>query len=145
MGIDAAVSIQHLPLRKITRPAKLGSWSQACLTRTAQRGEPRRAGSEDGRGKCGEASSPFARTTGRRSMRGAGCPRVAHGAIVQIAHGLAEHSARYARLAAALNAAGYGGLRQRPSRPRASSGRRRPRPFRRRGTDGTRWSATSGP
>ncbi len=29
-------------------------------------------------------------------------------AIVQIAHGLAEHSARYARLATALNAAGYG-------------------------------------
>jgi len=29
-------------------------------------------------------------------------------AIVQIAHGLAEHSARYARLAAALNVAGYG-------------------------------------
>jgi alpha-beta hydrolase superfamily lysophospholipase len=29
-------------------------------------------------------------------------------AIVQIAHGLAEHSARYARLAAALNASGYG-------------------------------------
>jgi len=29
-------------------------------------------------------------------------------AIVQIAHGLAEHSARYARLAAALSAAGYG-------------------------------------
>lgn len=29
-------------------------------------------------------------------------------AIVQIAHGLAEHSARYARLAGALNAAGYG-------------------------------------
>ena len=28
-------------------------------------------------------------------------------AIVQIAHGLAEHSARYARLAAALNTAGY--------------------------------------
>src|ERR1700722_1775680 len=28
-------------------------------------------------------------------------------AIVQIAHGLAEHSARYARLANALNAAGY--------------------------------------
>ena len=28
-------------------------------------------------------------------------------AIVQIAHGLAAHSARYARLAAALNAAGY--------------------------------------
>jgi alpha-beta hydrolase superfamily lysophospholipase len=33
----------------------------------------------------------------------AGPPR----ASVQIAHGLAEHSARYARLAAALNAAGY--------------------------------------
>jgi alpha-beta hydrolase superfamily lysophospholipase len=32
-----------------------------------------------------------------------GAPR----AIVQIAHGLAEHSARYARLAAALNSAGY--------------------------------------
>jgi len=29
-------------------------------------------------------------------------------AIVQIAHGLAEHSARYGRLAAALNAKGYG-------------------------------------
>ncbi|MGH6796900.1 MAG: alpha/beta hydrolase, partial [Roseiarcus sp.] len=29
-------------------------------------------------------------------------------AIVQIAHGLTEHSARYARLAAALNGAGYG-------------------------------------
>jgi alpha-beta hydrolase superfamily lysophospholipase len=29
-------------------------------------------------------------------------------AIVQIAHGLAEHSARYARFAGALNAAGYG-------------------------------------
>jgi alpha-beta hydrolase superfamily lysophospholipase len=28
-------------------------------------------------------------------------------AIVQVAHGLAEHSARYARLASALNAAGY--------------------------------------
>jgi alpha-beta hydrolase superfamily lysophospholipase len=33
-----------------------------------------------------------------------GSPR----AVLQIAHGLAEHSARYARLAAALNAAGYG-------------------------------------
>jgi alpha-beta hydrolase superfamily lysophospholipase len=28
-------------------------------------------------------------------------------AVVQIAHGLAEHAARYARLAAALNSAGY--------------------------------------
>jgi alpha-beta hydrolase superfamily lysophospholipase len=40
---------------------------------------------------------------GRRWLP-AGPPR----AIVQIAHGLAEHSARYARLAAALNTAGYG-------------------------------------
>jgi alpha-beta hydrolase superfamily lysophospholipase len=39
---------------------------------------------------------------GRRWLQ-EGPPR----AIVQIAHGLAEHSARYARLAAALNAAGY--------------------------------------
>ncbi len=44
-----------------------------------------------------------ARLLGRRWLPG-GSPR----AIVQIAHGLAEHSARYARLAAALNAAGYG-------------------------------------
>jgi alpha-beta hydrolase superfamily lysophospholipase len=29
-------------------------------------------------------------------------------AVVQVAHGLAEHDARYARLAGALNAAGYG-------------------------------------
>src|SRR6516164_1624850 len=34
-------------------------------------------------------------------------PHVRPRAGVQIAHGLAEHSARYARLAAALNAAGY--------------------------------------
>jgi alpha-beta hydrolase superfamily lysophospholipase len=34
-------------------------------------------------------------------------PKGAPRAVVQIAHGLAEHSARYARLAAALNAAGY--------------------------------------
>ncbi len=43
------------------------------------------------------------RLSGRRWLP-EGRPR----AIVQIAHGLAEHSARYARLAAALNAAGYG-------------------------------------
>jgi alpha-beta hydrolase superfamily lysophospholipase len=35
-------------------------------------------------------------------------PEGAPHAIVQIAHGLAEHSARYARLATALNSAGYG-------------------------------------
>jgi alpha-beta hydrolase superfamily lysophospholipase len=35
-------------------------------------------------------------------------PERAPRAIVQIAHGLAEHSGRYARLAEALNAAGYG-------------------------------------
>jgi alpha-beta hydrolase superfamily lysophospholipase len=34
-------------------------------------------------------------------------PASAPRAVVQIAHGLAEHSARYARLAAALNSAGY--------------------------------------
>jgi alpha-beta hydrolase superfamily lysophospholipase len=38
-----------------------------------------------------------------RRWRPEGGPR----AVVQIAHGLAEHSARYARLAAALNARGY--------------------------------------
>ncbi len=42
------------------------------------------------------------RLLGRRWLP-EGAPR----AVVQIAHGLAEHSARYARLAAALNAAGY--------------------------------------
>jgi alpha-beta hydrolase superfamily lysophospholipase len=42
------------------------------------------------------------RLLGRRWLP-EGTPR----AVVQIAHGLAEHSARYARLAAALNAAGY--------------------------------------
>ena len=44
-----------------------------------------------------------ARLLGRRWLSD-GPPR----AILQIAHGLAEHSARYARLAGALNAAGYG-------------------------------------
>ncbi len=34
-------------------------------------------------------------------------PEAASRAVVQIAHGLAEHSARYRRLAAALNGAGY--------------------------------------
>ncbi len=44
------------------------------------------------------------RLLGRRWLTDDRRPR----AIVQIAHGLAEHSARYARLASALNAAGYG-------------------------------------
>ena len=43
------------------------------------------------------------RLLGRRWL-----PDRAPRAIVQIAHGLAEHSARYARLAGALNSAGYG-------------------------------------
>ena len=43
----------------------------------------------------------------RASWRGAGFPKGAARAVLQIAHGLTEHSARYARLAAALNAAGY--------------------------------------
>jgi alpha-beta hydrolase superfamily lysophospholipase len=43
-----------------------------------------------------------ARVLGRRWLPD-GRPR----AVVQIAHGLAEHSARYGRLAAALNQAGY--------------------------------------
>jgi alpha-beta hydrolase superfamily lysophospholipase len=43
------------------------------------------------------------RLSGRRWLP-EGSPR----AIIQIAHGLSEHSARYARLAAAVNAAGYG-------------------------------------
>jgi len=44
-----------------------------------------------------------ARLQGRRWLLD-GMPK----AIVQVAHGLAEHGGRYARLAAALNAAGYG-------------------------------------
>jgi alpha-beta hydrolase superfamily lysophospholipase len=44
-----------------------------------------------------------ARLLGRRWL-----PDGRQRAIVQIAHGLAEHSARYARLAAPLNEAGYG-------------------------------------
>jgi alpha-beta hydrolase superfamily lysophospholipase len=44
-----------------------------------------------------------ARLLGRRWL-----PDRGNRAIVQIAHGLAEHSARYARLAATLNEAGYG-------------------------------------
>ncbi len=54
-------------------------------------------------------------------------------AIVQIAHGLTEHSARYARLAAALNSAGYAVYANdhRGHGPKAA--RRRSRPFRRRG------------
>ena len=54
-------------------------------------------------------------------------------AVLQIAHGLTEHSARYARLAAALNAAGYGVYANDHARPRARGRARRPRPFRRRG------------
>ena len=45
-------------------------------------------------------------------------------AIVQIAHGMGEHAARYRRLGEALTAAGYVGLRQRPPRPRARLRRR---------------------
>jgi len=47
-------------------------------------------------------ASDGVRLLGRRWLTD-GRPR----AVVQIAHGLAEHSARYARLAAQLNAAGY--------------------------------------
>jgi alpha-beta hydrolase superfamily lysophospholipase len=65
-------------------------------------------------------------------------------AMVQIAHGLTEHTGRYARLASALNAAGYGvyaaDLRGHgPKAAAADLGH-----FADEG-DGTRSSATSGP
>ena len=63
-------------------------------------------------------------------------------AVLQIAHGLTEHSARYARLAAALNAVGYGvyanDLRGHGPRPATSA----ISPTK---AAGIRWSATSGP
>ena len=46
-------------------------------------------------------------TTGSSCSSIAGCRRRAPKAVVQIAHGMAEHAGRYARLAAALIAAGY--------------------------------------
>ena len=52
-------------------------------------------------------------------------------AFVQIAHGLAEHSARYARFAGALNAAGYGVYASDHRGHGPSVAARRPRAFRR--------------
>ncbi len=49
----------------------------------------------------------FAADDGAQRLARRWLPEARPRAVVQIAHGLAEHSARYARLAAALNAAGY--------------------------------------
>ena len=59
------------------------------------------------RGQCRRANSTFAPTMARPCFARRWLPEGPPRAVVQIAHGLAEHSARYARLAAALNAAGY--------------------------------------
>ena len=65
-------------------------------------------------------------------------------AVVQIAHGLAEHSARYARIAGALNAAGYAVYANdhRGHGPKAAPPISAISPTR---ADGARSSATSGP
>ena len=66
-----------------------------------------RAGSEDWKGMPAsefELRADDGQSLLARRWLPEGRPR----AIVQIAHGLTEHSRRYARLAAALNAAGYG-------------------------------------
>ena len=60
-----------------------------------------------GRG-CLAASSTLRADDGESLFTRRWLPEGRPRAILQIAHGLAEHSARYARLAAALNAAGYG-------------------------------------
>ena len=62
--------------------------------------------------------------------------------IVQIAHGMGEHSFRYAHLAEFLNQAGFHVYCQRPSRARAQrQGPRVARRFRQ-SADGTDWSPT---
>jgi hypothetical protein len=57
--------------------------------------------------------------------------RAAPRAVVQIAHGLAEHGGRYARLAAALNGAGYAAYASDLRGPWRFVRAKRPRPFRR--------------
>ena len=63
--------------------------------------------SSGGTGDGGERVRLSVASDGHRLLARRWLPDGPPRAVVQIAHGLAEHSGRYARLAQALNAAGY--------------------------------------
>jgi alpha-beta hydrolase superfamily lysophospholipase len=83
------------------------------LTRLANKREIPTRSRGQGAAEMGEATMPasefeFRADDGQTLLARRWLPEDPSHAVVQIAHGLAEHSARYARIAAALNAAGYG-------------------------------------